>query len=913
MSASEMQINLATIEQHAGEKLRRIESQPSSAERLIALKKFLKIETQRLHLRHRFGIGGTQIVAARSLIADLLIQRIARAAVEERFGGGSQTDQFAIVALGGYGRQELSPYSDIDILFLHQGRKDSTYAAELSEAILYLLWDIGFTVGHSVRSLSECVSIAKEDIVSRNSMIDARLLWGSDSVFRTLNERLDEEIFEKKKRELLDELMAERTARYHKFGEVACLQEPNVKESAGGLRDLHSLLWTARVAYGHATLAALAGAGVIPERGVKAINAAYDFLLCVRNELHFLTGRRTDLLSLDLQQLAARNQHYTDTAQQQASEIFMRDYYLHARRLHRLCEAHLQRAVAKQEKRGWFSRARTAPAIGGFVMRDGALDLETSAGGVGGGAGGGREDMLDGHRMMLAFGYAQATGAGLSTNLQEAIQASLPAVNRAFRSSPEAAQAFVKMLRTKGRVAAGLRMMHELDFFGKFLPEFGRITCLVQHDLYHRYTVDEHTLRAIETIDELANSRSKTLERYRNIYQQLVDPAILNLGLLLHDIGKGLGGGHTEKGIRIAERVCQRLQLDRETSEKVIFLIREHLKMSHISQRRDLADEKVIHDFAAQMGTLDHLNMLTLLTYGDINAVGQGVWNEWKDVLLWELYTKARAVLCPDEAGERDIEPLRQRIARMLASEVDYGEVRGHFQLLPEEYARSTPPQTIIEHIRLAHSLNTRLVKTSWRINTQSRCTDLHLCARNRRGVFAAVAGALTAQGVNILSVHLNTRSDGLAVDSFKVRDTAGEPITDPQRWEQIDNSIRRALSGELDVAAAVAKRLQAQSGSRLQRRRMFPPAITQINWDNQSSDKSTILEVRTVDRLGLVYRITSTLTALDLDIGFAKVATEKHLALDVFYVANATGEKLRDVDLPVIEEAIRDALSEKT
>jgi [protein-PII] uridylyltransferase len=907
-----MQINLATIEQHAGEKLRRIENQPSSAERLVALKKFLKIETQRLHLRHRFGIGGSQIVAARSLIVDLLIRRIARAAMEERFGGGSEADQFAIVALGGYGRQELAPYSDIDILFLHQGRKDSAYAAQLSEAILYLLWDIGFTVGHSVRSLGECVSIAKEDIVSRNSMVDARLLWGSAEVFRTLNERLDEEVFEKKKRELLDELMIERTARYNKFGEVACLQEPNVKESAGGLRDLHSLLWTARVAYGHATLASLAGAGVIPERDVKAINTAYDFLLCVRNELHFLTGRRTDLLSLDLQQQVARNQRYTDTAQQQASEIFMRDYYLHARRLHRLCEAQLQRAVAKQEKRGWFSRARTAPAIGGFVMRDGVLDLEAAIGGGGGAMEGGPGSMLDGHRMMLAFGYAQATGASLSANLQEAIQASLPAVNRGFRSSPEAAQAFIKMLRAKGRVAAGLRMMHELDFFGKFMPEFGRITCLVQHDLYHRYTVDEHTLRAIETLDELANSRSKTLERYRNIYSELVDPAILNLGLLLHDIGKGLGGGHTEKGIRIAERVCQRLQLERETAERVIFLIREHLKMSHISQRRDLADEKVIHDFAAQMGTLDHLNMLTLLTYGDINAVGPGVWNEWKDVLLWELYTKARGILCPDEGGERDIEPLRQRIARMLASEVDYNEVRGHFQMLPEDYARSTPPQTIIEHIRLAHSLNSRLVRTSWRNNTQSRCTDLHLCARNRRGLFAAVAGALTAQGVNILSVHLNTRSDGLAVDSFKVRDTAGEPITDPLRWEQIDNSIRRAVRGELDVAAAVAKRLQAQSGARLQRRRMFPPATTRINWDNQSSDKSTILEVRTADRLGLVYLITSTLTALDLDIGFAKVATEKQFALDVFYVANAAGEKLSDPELPAIEEAIRDALTEK-
>lgn len=903
-----MQINLATIEQHAGEKLRRIESQPSSAERLIALRKFLKIETQRLHLRHRFGIGGAQIVAARSLIVDLLIRRIARTAVEEKLGGGPQTNQFAIIALGGYGRQELAPSSDIDILFLHEGRKDSEEASKLSEAILYLLWDVGFTVGHSVRSLSECISIAKEDIISRNSMIDARLLWGSAEVFESLNERLDGEVFEKKKRELLDDLILERATRHNKFGEVACVQEPNVKETAGGLRDLHVLLWAARVAYGQRTLPALVSAGLIPERDAKAINAAYDFLLCVRNELHFLTGRRTDLLSLDLQQQVARNQRYTDTPEQQASEVFMRDYYLHARRLHRLCNAHLQRAVMKQEKRGWFSRARTAPAIGGFVMRDGVLDLETSSDESGPTSY--AQPMLDANNSMLAFGYAQATGAGLSTRLQEAIQSSLPAVNRAFRSSPEAAQAFIKMLRAKGRVAAGLRLMHDLDFFGKFMPEFGRITCLVQHDLYHRYTVDEHTLRAIETLDDLANSRGKVVERYRNVYNEISDPAILHLGLLLHDIGKGLGGGHTEKGIKIAGRVCARLHLEHEASEKVIFLIREHLKMSHISQRRDLADEKVIQGFAAQMGTLDNLNMLTLLTYGDINGVGQGVWNEWKDALLWELYMKARAVLRPDEEGKQDIEPLRQRIARMLANEVDYDEVRDHFKLLPDEYARVTPPQTIIEHIRLAHSLNTRLVKTSWRVNTQSRCTDLHLSARNRRGLFAAVAGALTAQGVNILSVHLNTRADGLAVDSFKVRDTAGEPISDPSRWEQIDNAIRRALSGEMDIAAAVMKRLQAQNSSRLQRRKTAGPATTRINWDNQSSDKSTILEVRTGDRLGLVYKITSTLTALNLDIVFAKVATEKHLALDIFYVTNAAGEKLTDADLPAIEDTIRNALN---
>ncbi len=900
-----MQINLTTIEQHATEKLRRIDKQPASVDRLGAFKKFLKIETQRLHLRHRFGISGSQIVAARSLVVDLLIRKIARQAVEERLSGEVDAANFAIIALGGYGRQELSPQSDIDVMFLYKGRRDAERAAKLSEAILYSLWDVGFNVGHSVRSMAECLSSAKEDVVSRNSMIEARHLWGSEELFEELTERLDDEIFDKNKRELLDELLIERQARYGKFGDAACVQEPNVKETAGGLRDLHELFWVSRSAFGVTTVAGLVEREVLAERDAKAINAAYDFLLRVRNEIHFLTNRKSDLLSLDLQQQIARNLRYADTREQRASELFMRDYYLHARRLHRLTESCLQRAAQKQQKKNWLSRAlssaKTAAAAGGFVMRDGEIDLAES------------DEKLDGNRMMLAFGYSQATGARLSSQLQEVVQESLPNVNKAFRTSPEARDSFLKMLRAKGRVAAGLRLMHELDFLGKYLPEIARVTCLVQHDLYHRFTVDEHTLRTIEALDELTNSRSKPLERYRSVYDQIGDLAVLHLGLLMHDIGKGLGGGHTEKGIVIAKQLCARLQIEEPMAGQVEFLVRQHLLMSHIAQRRDLSDEKVIQDFAAEMGSIENLNLLCMLTYGDIHGVGPGVWNEWKDALIWELYIKARAVLLPEKEGESETEPLRQRIARMLNSEVDSNEVRRHFKLLPDDYARVTPPPTIIEHVRLAASLNSRLVKTGWRVNTQTRCTDLHLAARNRRGLFAAVAGTLTAQGVNILSVQLNTRADGVAIDTFKVRDSAGEPINDPARWEQIDLALKRALGGEFDVAAAVEKRLRAQTSSKFSsRRKMLKAAPTRFSWDNYSSNKSTILEVMAEDRPGLAYKIAWTLAALDLDIVFAKVATEKHLALDIFYVTNATGEKLADDQLPTIEEALRLALNDQ-
>lgn len=902
-----MKINLAKIERHVDLKLQRV-AQVGQADglagRLGAIRKFMGIETNRLHLRHRHGIDGPQIVAARSLIVDRLIQHLAETAIRENVGSMKGVDSLAIVALGGYGRGELSPLSDIDLLFLYPEKSDLGLMTKLNEALLYLLWDIGFTVGHSVRSMSECLSMAQEDAVSRHSLIDARLVWGSEELVKTLGERLNREVFEKNRSVCLAQLLRDREDRYRSFGGVVCLQEPNLKESAGGLRDLQTLCWAGRIADGTRGLKGLLDSGIISESDAKEIRTAYDLTLRIRNELHFLTGRHTDVLSLALQQQVAPHFGYADTAEQQASELFMRDYYLRARRLHVLATGYLQRLVQRHEKKRWFQRVRTAPAIGGFVMRDGMLEQDD------------RSVQLDGVRTMLAFGYAQATGSDLSPNLQESIRkvprdgdGSLSGAANELSGRADIREGLLRMMSATGRVARGLRMMHNLDFLGLVLPEFGRLTCLVQHDLYHRYTVDEHTLRAIEVLDELAESRAKATERYRELYRKIADPLVLHLGLLFHDIGKGLGGGHTEKGVRIAEEVCTKWQLAPGRTAAISYLVRQHLAMSHISQRRDLSDEKVIRDFAAVVGTVERLNLLTLLTYADINAVGPGVWSEWKDSLLWELHQRTKSLLAPSEETARARESLIQLLSKTLISEMTEAEVRDHFQMLPPDYGRFSSAATIIEHLRLVKRLNAQPVRTSWKVDLPTRCTDLHLSAHNRRGLLAGVAGALTAQGVNILSVHLNTRTDGVAVDSFKVRDTAGEPIVDPARWEQIDYAIKRALNGEYDVAAAVEKRLRTQNSSRLKKRRMLNSAPISFSWDQKTSEKSTILEVRASDRLGLAWRISSTLAELGLDIVFAKVATEKHLALDIFYVVNEAGEKLPDESLPRIEQSLQEVL----
>jgi [protein-PII] uridylyltransferase len=416
-----MQIDLATIEQHADEKLRRIEAQQGSEERLVRVAKVSQnrdaASSPAASIRNRRypDCSGAE------LIVDLLIQRISETAASRTAGratsGGGE--QLAIIALGGYGRQELAPYSDIDLLFLHRNRRDETLAQELSETILYLLWDVGFTVGHSLRSLRQCIEIAGEDTTSRTALLDARLLWGSPALFAQLTQRLDEDV-RAQSHTLLDELMTERSIRYDKFGDTVCMQEPNVKETAGGLRDLHTLFWATRLAYGKSTVSDLVASRLFSERDAKALQQPMTFTEGSQSA-PLSDCERTDLLSLDQQQQVARNLHYTDTDGMQASEIFMRDYYLNARKLNRLTTMHLLRAVRRPEKTRWFTRVRQTAATGGFILRDGELDLAPGT------------QPLDVNRLMLAFSYSQATGASFTGSLQEAVEENLPRVNRTYR------------------------------------------------------------------------------------------------------------------------------------------------------------------------------------------------------------------------------------------------------------------------------------------------------------------------------------------------------------------------------------------------------------------------------------------------------------------------------------------------
>jgi len=896
-----MEIGLEKILSHANERLGPSGLGEGRTHQIEAFRRFLKLETERLRMRHRFGLGGCEIATGRSYQVDLVVSRVCQlAASESGLALNAELSRCAVVALGGYGRRELAPFSDVDLLFLHEGRA-SGGVRSFVEQVLLLLWDMGLTVGHSFRSVDECVAIARDEVHARTALTEARHVTGNEAVFRQLLMHLDERLFANPRATegFLASLRLEIAERHSKFGRAVCVQQPHVKQGAGGLRDLHSVLWVGHARFACRGLAQLWAEGRLSDSEYVSSRRSYDYIARVRNEAHFTTGRKTDLLTLDLQPTLAQNLGYKPKRGLLGSEIFMRDYYQRASELHRVCENFLVRNLGGEPaKRSFSIRLKPGRVKGNFVARDGQLLPR------------GKEFHGGPLRLVEAFSLAQVERLELSDELRLMIRSHLHLLDRRFRESREAGRGFMRILQRRGEVAAALRNMHETGFLGRFLPEFARITFLVQHDFYHQYTVDEHTLRAIEALDRAATGDDPTLLPFGKAFEEVENVGPLYLGMLLHDIGKGSGGGHVMRGVRMAERVCERLGLDGQSAKDVAFLVKAHLEMSHLSQRRDLAEPSLILAFARSVGTLSRLNMLLLLTCADHCGVGPGIWNEWKGSLLWELYTKTRRQLAAGAPGRIEPDPAgqaRDKATQDLLAEFRASQIERHFAMMPEKYLRSAEAGEMVRDFRLVHRLGSGTAAVDWRSLPRSHCTEFSLVTRDRPGLFARMAGALTAHGINILSVDLYTREDGIVIDTFKVSNVGGQGPVDPGRWQKVEEDLKGAIEGRYDVAEAVARRLQKMP--KRPRRRAPRASPSAVRFDSEASAASTVIEVRAEDQPGLAYCLAHTLATLRLNISFAKIATEKSHALDVFYVTGPDGQKLLPTDAAAVEASLLEAL----
>ena len=835
-----------------------------------------------LKVRHAEGASGQESVRTHARLMDDVILSLTRLIAADAVADGLAATPQVVMALGGYGRGELHPLSDVDLMVIYDG-KMSQYVQRMMQELLYSLWDLGLHVGHSLRSLDDCVAMARTDFPSRTSMQEARFLAGDRRLFARFQRVLRQEVFRRDFGQFLETTLVERDARYRKHGASPYIGEPNVKESAGGLRDMHTAMWLGEAKFGTRTLRELADKGLITPREQAAADAALTFLWRVRNELHFFSGHKNDVLTRDLQPRIAKNLGYENDATSLGVERFMRDYYLHARVIHRVSKRLIARCQETLSRRGSAERRRRQQALAdGLVFFDGRLHLADRDP---------SQLRVDPARLMKVFGHLHRLGCELSLDLERAVEDSLHLVDDAFRRSDAVTELFLDICRSWGRVCQTFSEMHELGLLGRYLPEFGALTCLVQYDVYHKFSADQHSLLAVEHLEALAPGQSAESEGAAPVLSEVEKPELLMLGMLLHDIGKARGHGHVAKGIPLVRGLTARMGLPSADAAAVEFLVAHHLTMSHVAQRRDIDDPKTVTDFAAVVGDPQRLRMLYLLTYADMRAVGPGVLTPWRARILHELYTRTLDLLTGGRVAKPSRAQLAERLHAAAKGEVDLQAVKAHLAMMADRYLESTGVQRMAEHLRMLGELGEAPVVTALFQHPDLGSSDLVVVTRDLPGLFSLIAGTLAASGVNIISAQIHTRADGVAIDTFQVNDPAGDVVGSAAHWARPLDALRAVITGEQSVEALLARRRA------LGREATGPGGPPKIALDNQLSDSATVIEVKCPDRLGLLYLITRALAGLGLDIVSARIATEIDQAFDTFYVQDREGRKLEDPD----------------
>jgi [protein-PII] uridylyltransferase len=829
-----------------------------------------------LKTKHVEGASGQESVRAHARLIDDLVSSLTRLVL-----GDAERDRLAptplvVVALGGYGRGELHPSSDIDLMVIYEATL-TPYVQRVMQELLYTLWDLGLQIGHSLRSLDDCVAMARTDFPSRTSMQEARFLVGDRRLFTRFQRVLRDNVYRQDFEQFLATTLAEREQRYRKHGASPYIGEPNVKESAGGLRDMHTAMWLGAAKFGARTLRELADKGLITAREQAQADDALTFLWRVRNELHFFSGHKNDVLSRELQPRIAKNLGYENDGDVLGVERFMRDYYLHARVIHRVSRRLIARCQETLSRRASAERRERQQALAdGLVFFDGTLHLAD------------RDPAAlraEPVRLMKIFWHQHRLGCELALELERAVEHALDLVDDDFRRSPVARDLFLDICRSWGRVTATLSAMHELGFLGRYLPEFGALTCLVQYDVYHKFSADQHSLLAVEHLE------ARGPEAVAQVFNEVERPELLMLGMLLHDIGKAKGHGHAAKGVPLIQALTARLGLAPEQAGPVEFLVAHHLTMSHVAQRRDIHDPRTIADFAATVGDPQRLRMLYLLTYADMGAVGPGVLTGWQAAILHELYTLTLAHLTSGRSERPNRAALVTRLHEVTRGELPLQAVKAHLAMLPDRYLAGTSVQRMAAHLRMLERLAETTVVTELFHHPDLGSSDLVVVTRDVPGLFALIAGTLAARGINITSAQIHTRADGVAIDTFQVNDPIGEAVTGPARWARALDELRAVLRGEQSVTTLLERR---RAAVRLATVIDIRPRVVV---DNALSDESTVIEVKCPDRLGLLYLITRTLSARGLDIVSARIATEIDQAYDTFYVQNDKGGKIEDPD----------------
>jgi len=853
---------------------------------------------------HRQGASGREVNVANSDATDRLVRRLQERAEGGWYArGGDFGDRYALAAVGGYARREMSIGSDIDILFL-VSEEVGLLAAHVAERVQYGLWDGGVALGASVRTVAQCIELGREDVSACTAILGARFLGGDPTLFHELTTTVrgdlipDVETFIETQREAFRQ-------RHEKYGESLYLLQPNLKEGAGGLRDYHTAFWVAR-----ACVPMVRGAsdflhvGLLRESEMREYEEALQFLWRVRNALHLLPGPKTDQMSFDVQEELAEAFAYgapDSGGEELPVERFMQEYYRHARVVQTLSEIVIEQCRARVRPRRMPRLLREVEE--GFRLSEDHLEIPHAAHL--------RERPL---RLLAVWAVAQDHDVPLSRKARRLIRENLPLIDDGFRRSQDASTLFLRILGARKRVTRSLMMMNEVGLLGRYLPEWEHIVCRWQHVAYHTYTVDVHSIFLVEQLRRLWRGKyERTLPAATELIRSSRDLPALYLGCLLHDIGKGRGGDHSAKGAILARTCMERLGLDPERIERVSFIVEKHLLMSHVAQRRDLADPKVIVEFARATGDRENLRNLYLATFADIRASSKTAWNPWRGELLAELFERTSEYLETGgddprralEQVEARVETRRQAARKELRGLGVAGErIEAFFEMMPRRYFVNHTPRQIARHAMVVFSFSEDRSLAMGVREMRARFTELVICTQDVHGLYANVAGCLTALGVNILTSNVYTTRTGLALEIYRVSTPRGGEEERREVMARLRSTLVRVLRGEERVDLLLARRRRPVGApSRLASRR--PPSIS---IRNDVSDFYTVVDITTNDRPGLLYDLTRTLADHDLGIFVSRASTVLDQVADTFYLKAAEQKRLLD---PEAIERLRRALEE--
>ena len=842
---------------------------------------------------------GAAVVAASSFLMDAVIRTLYRATIDVVYPipNPTSSERLAILAVGGYGRGELAPFSDIDLLFLLPYKR-TPVLEQIVEFMLYVLWDLGLKVGHATRSLDDTLRQAQQDVTIRTSLLESRHLCGDGDFSQTLRDRFREEVIEGSGVDFVDAKLLEREKRHLRMGDSRYVLEPNIKEGKGGLRDLHSLFWIAKYLFHVESLGELVELGLLEKDEAHRFVRAQNFLWTVRCHLHYLARRAEERLTFDVQSEIGRLMGYTDHAGSRGVERFMKHYFLIAKDVGDLTRIFIA-ALESEQKRKMVGRRRTTPNTGRattvqFVLDGGRLNLASP-----------EVFAADPVNILRLFHMAQDQKLEIHPNALRLVTQSLKLIDTKIRQDPEANRLFLEILTSRNDPEMSLRRLNEARVFGRFVPDFGRVVAQMQYDMYHVYTVDEHTIYAIGVLARLeAGQLSADLPLAASLVDTILSRRALYVAVLLHDIAKGRPTDHSETGAKIALTLGPRFGLTEEETETVSWLVRFHLLMSRTAFKRDLDDVQTIYDFVAGVQSPERLKLLLILTTVDIFAVGPGVWNGWKAALLRRLYERALELMSGGAiADQRDTRIVKcQHAVRALLPEFTDEEFTALVSRAYPYYWLSTEPAMIERHAILMREADRSgaPLSVSTRVDLVRCVTEVTIYTGDHPGLFSGIAGALALAGASIVDARIATMANGMALDSFWIQDASGGAFARPDRLAKLSVLFEHVLSGTIKPQLELKRPVPFPNRSRVF---TVPPRVL---IDNKASATHTVIEVNGRDRPGLLFYLTRGITKQGLQISNAKIATYGEKVVDVFYVKDLFGLKVQsERHLAQIREAL--------